>query len=98
MIFGAKNYYWCYCGMSRKQPFCDSSHAGTSFKPLKFSLDEKTKNMHLCGCKLTTQAPFCDGETCKKLMDGQNILESRDDEGSDYFEAEIEDGEESADK
>ena len=37
--FGAKNYYWCSCGMSKKQPFCDSSHQGTLFKPIKFSLD-----------------------------------------------------------
>ena len=40
VIMGAKNYYWCSCGMSSKQPFCDSSHTGTSFKPIKFSLDE----------------------------------------------------------
>ena len=48
-----KNYFWCSCGMSKKQPFCDSSHKGTSFGPLKFALDEKVKEMHLCGCKLT---------------------------------------------
>ena len=64
VIFGAKNYYWCSCGMSNKQPFCDSSHAGSLFKPLKFSLDEKTKSMHMCGCKLSSNAPFCDMETC----------------------------------
>lgn len=38
-LFGAKNYFWCSCGMSKSQPFCDRSHAGTEFKPLKFSLD-----------------------------------------------------------
>lgn len=38
-VFGAKNYYWCSCGMSRDQPFCDSSHKGTLFEPIKFSLD-----------------------------------------------------------
>ena len=59
--------------MSKKQPFCDSTHAGTSFKPLKFSLDEKTKSMHLCGCKLSSNAPFCDAETCKKLLAGERI-------------------------
>ena len=36
VIYGSKNYYWCTCGMSRKQPFCDKSHIGTSFQPLKF--------------------------------------------------------------
>jgi CDGSH-type Zn-finger protein len=60
-IFGAKNYYWCSCGMSKQQPFCDSSHVGSSFKPIKFSLDEKTDVMHMCGCKLSKNAPFCDG-------------------------------------
>ncbi len=38
-VFGAKNYFWCSCGMSKSQPFCDRSHAGTEFKPIKFSLD-----------------------------------------------------------
>ena len=73
MIFGAKNYFWCSCGMSMKQPFCDSSHTGTLFKPLKFSLDEKSKSMHLCGCKLSSKAPFCDGVTCEKLLNGESI-------------------------
>ena len=51
--------------MSNKQPFCDSSHVGSLFTPLKFSLDEKTKkSMHLCGCKLSSKAPFCDAVTC----------------------------------
>ena len=36
VVLGTKNYYWCSCGMSKNQPFCDSSHLGTSFKPLKF--------------------------------------------------------------
>ena len=73
VMFGAKNYYWCSCGMSKKQPFCDSSHAGTNFKPLKFSLDEKSNSLHLCGCKLSSNAPFCDMETCAKLMRGERI-------------------------
>ena len=59
--------------MSKKQPFCDGSHAGTNFKPLKFSLDEHSPNMHVCGCKLTSSAPFCDGETCAALMRGEKI-------------------------
>ncbi len=72
-IFGAKNYYWCSCGMSKNQPFCDSSHTGSLFKPLKFSLDEKSNNMHLCGCKFSTQKPFCDGETCRKILGGEKF-------------------------
>lgn len=72
-IYGAKNYYWCTCGMSNKQPFCDSSHKGTKFQPLKFSLDEECKSMHLCGCKKSTNAPFCDGDTCVRLMDDKSL-------------------------
>lgn len=75
-IFGAKNYYYCSCGMSSTQPFCDSSHKGTEFKPLKFSLDERSERLHLCGCKLTTQAPFCDGQTCKKILSGEKFEEA----------------------
>ena len=78
-MFGAKNYYWCSCGMSTKQPFCDSSHAGTNFKPLKFSLDEKMSTMHLCGCKLSSNAPFCDTVTCAKLARGEKIKAGSDD-------------------
>ena len=75
-IFGAKNYYWCTCGMSNKQPFCDKSHVGTCFKPLKFSLDVETDVMHLCGCKLSQNAPFCDGDTCRKIMLNKSLKKS----------------------
>lgn len=71
-IFGAKNYYWCTCGMSKNQPFCDSSHQGTDFKPLKFSLDQPADKMFLCGCKLTHKAPFCDGQTCMCMLQDSN--------------------------
>lgn len=69
-----KTYFWCSCGHSQKQPFCDGSHravneslaAGeTKFEPLKFSA-EKTGKAWLCQCKQTQTAPFCDG-THKKL-------------------------------
>jgi len=73
-VFGAKNYYYCNCGMSKNQPFCDStSHKGSLFKPLKFSLDEKVSKMYMCGCKLTTQAPFCDGVTCACILKGEEL-------------------------
>jgi CDGSH-type Zn-finger protein len=48
-VEGAKNYYWCACGMSRKQPFCDGSHHGTKFKPIKFRLEQKADSIQLCG-------------------------------------------------
>jgi len=63
--------------MSRDQPFCDASHKGTSFKPVKFSLDEKSEKLHLCGCKLSSQAPFCDGQTCKKILAGKSFDEAQ---------------------
>jgi len=55
-----KNYFWCQCGLSQSQPFCDGSHAGTDVKPLRFTA-EKTGVAGLCQCKSTANAPFCDG-------------------------------------
>jgi CDGSH-type Zn-finger protein len=52
------DYWWCACGRSRKQPFCDGSHKVTEFKPVKFTLTEQ-KKVYLCGCKHTATAPFC---------------------------------------
>ncbi len=55
-----KDYYWCACGQSKKQPFCDGSHKGSSFVPLKFTAEE-TATYNLCGCKMSDDKPFCDG-------------------------------------
>lgn len=55
-----KRYFWCSCGKSQKQPFCDGSHKGTSFTPVAFVAD-MTGTMSLCGCKLTDDEPHCDG-------------------------------------
>ncbi|WP_085908348.1 CDGSH iron-sulfur domain-containing protein [Kiloniella majae] len=55
-----KTYFWCACGRSKKQPFCDGSHKGTSFQPLSFTA-EKSKKYFLCQCKHSSKKPFCDG-------------------------------------
>ncbi len=54
------DYYWCRCGHSENQPFCDGAHQGTEFSPMEFKLEEK-KKVALCLCKKTGNAPFCDG-------------------------------------
>ena len=53
-------YYWCSCGDSKNQPFCDGSHSGTEFTPQAFVVEEK-KKFYLCGCKHSASKPMCDG-------------------------------------
>ncbi len=53
-------YYWCRCGRSKDQPFCDGSHKGTGLSPLEFKA-EQSETAYLCRCKSTGSAPFCDG-------------------------------------
>ena len=55
-----KSYFWCSCGLSSKQPFCDGSHKNTEFSPVKFIADE-TKKMFFCTCKQTNNQPYCEG-------------------------------------
>ena len=55
-----QEYYFCACGRSKNQPFCDGSHAGTDFKPKAFTAEE-SGDAYLCQCKHTANAPFCDG-------------------------------------
>ena len=59
-----KVYYWCACGKSSQQPFCDGSHKNTNFNPIKFE-SLKNEEKHFCGCKETKNPPFCDGSHLK---------------------------------
>lgn len=60
-----KTFYWCACGRSKKQPFCDGAHKGSGLEPVAFKAEE-TATVYLCGCKQNGGKPFCDG-THKKL-------------------------------
>ncbi len=53
-------YWWCTCGRSASQPFCDGSHEGTEFSPLQFEVEQE-REVFLCQCKHTKTPPHCDG-------------------------------------
>ncbi len=60
-----KTYFWCACGLSQKQPFCDGAHKkeGKS-KSIKY-LAEESKEIFFCRCGITKRSPFCDGSHSK---------------------------------
>jgi CDGSH-type Zn-finger protein len=59
-----KSYFWCACGKSASQPFCDGSHKGSGMSPVKFEAAETT-TAYLCGCKHSANPVFCDGSHSK---------------------------------
>ena len=63
-VEAGKTYFWCSCGKSQSQPFCDGSHQGSEFTPVAFKA-EQTETKYFCGCKMTANQPFCDGAHSK---------------------------------
>ena len=59
-VEAGKTYYWCACGLSARQPFCDGSHKDTGIAPKPF-VAEMGGTAYLCGCKQSANAPYCDG-------------------------------------
>ena len=59
-VEAGKNYFWCTCGKSSKQPFCDGTHKDSEFSPIKWTAEEDGKKF-FCACKQTDGQPFCDG-------------------------------------
>ena len=59
-VEAGKSYYWCACGKSAQQPFCDGSHKGSDFTPVKFDATE-SKTVYFCGCKHSKNPSICDG-------------------------------------
>lgn len=59
-VEAGSSYFWCACGKSAAQPFCDGSHAGSGMGPVKFDATE-TRTIYLCACKHSKSPPFCDG-------------------------------------
>ena len=65
----ARTYVWCSCGRSRSQPYCDGSHRGTPFRPVRYEPFAKGEEVLFCGCKHTKTPPFCDGSHNDLLSD-----------------------------
>lgn len=63
-VEAGKSYWWCACGKSAKQPFCDGAHKDTGITPLKYDATE-SKKVYFCGCKATAKQPMCDGSHSK---------------------------------
>lgn len=63
-------YFWCACGRSANQPFCDGSHKGSEFRPVLLEI-EAPRRVALCGCKHTGNRPLCDGTHARLDVDGE---------------------------
>ena len=63
-VVAGETYWWCACGRSNSQPFCDGSHAGTEFTPVEWTAGE-SRRLLFCACKRTGKSPLCDGSHLK---------------------------------
>jgi len=63
-VVAGETYWWCYCGRSKSQPFCDGSHEGTGFEPTEWTA-RRTQTISFCTCKRTTNPPICDDSHLK---------------------------------
>ena len=59
-VEAGKKYFWCACGRSKSQPFCDGSHKTTGIEPLAYTA-EQSGTLYFCGCKRTATPALCDG-------------------------------------
>ncbi len=60
MLEGGKSYWWCACGRSKSQPFCDGSHKGAAFSPIEYK-PTRAEEAWFCACKRSAKKPMCDG-------------------------------------
>lgn len=59
-VEGGREYWWCACGRSKSQPFCDGSHKGTGLSPMQYTATQ-SQQLWFCGCKHSAAKPLCDG-------------------------------------
>ena len=63
-VVAGKSYWWCSCGRSARQPFCDGSHKDTGFEPVQYTAEEG-RTVYFCACKKSARQPLCDGSHSK---------------------------------
>ena len=71
-----ETYWWCACGLSQSQPFCDGSHKGTDFSPVKYVADDKVM-VAFCGCKQSKCKPYCDDSHIAIVVEEEEVDESK---------------------
>lgn len=60
VVEAGKSYWWCACGKSKNQPFCDGSHKGSEFNPVEHNA-AASGTVYFCGCKQSKNGALCDG-------------------------------------